>query len=91
MLIYTSPVNPSIHHRKSNIKLYSSNKLFRMKFGDEAEKGATEEITEDKEIIGLAQDLNLKYREMKEYVEVECKYFTWISFQKNHNKKSRKI
>ena len=29
-----------------------------MKFGDEAEKEATEEITEDKEIIGLAQDLN---------------------------------
>ena len=90
MLIYTFPVNPSIHHHKSNIKLYS-NKLFRMKFGDEAEKGATEEITEDKEIIGLAQDLNSKYREMKEYVEVECKYFAWISFQKNHNKKSRKI
>lgn len=57
MLIYTSPVNPSIQHHKSNIKSYT-NKLFRMKFGDEAEKGATEEITEDKEIIGLAQDLN---------------------------------
>ena len=57
MLIYTSPVNPSIHRHKSNIKLYS-NKLFRMKFGDEAGKGATEETIEGKEIIGLAQDLN---------------------------------
>ena len=31
-----------------------------MKFGDEAEKGATEEITEGKETIGLAQELNVK-------------------------------
>ena len=57
MLIYTSPVNPSIHRHKSNIKLYS-NKLFRMKSGDEAGKEATEETIEGKEIIGLDQDLN---------------------------------
>ena len=60
-----------------------------MKFGDEAEKEATEEITEDKEIIGLAQEINSNYRNMKGYVWVECKFFAWISFQKNHDKKSR--
>mgnify|MGYP001294382323 CR=1 FL=1 len=57
MLIYTSPVNPSIHRHKSTIKFYSNN-LITMKFGDEAGKGATEETIEGKVIIGLAQDLN---------------------------------